>query len=251
MTAAFYLCSMLETSHGIVLHYNRFGDDKAIVDIFTQRHGSLSFLVHDRRGKRKGGIQTTLLRPLNIVELTYDYQPTLSLQKIKELHIAHCYTTLPYNPMKETVALFLSEFLHYALRSEVQNGDLYHYILYSLQWFDATSEGIANFHVAFLIRLTHYLGFRPNLDAHAHPDYFDLRDGIPTETAPLHGFYITGEEAAALPKLLRMNIRNMHKFRLNRLQRGRMLDILTLYYKLHVPEFRELRSLGVLREVLA
>ena len=48
-----------------------------------------------------------------------------------------------------------------------------------------------------------------------------------------------------------MNLRNMHKFRLNRQQRGRMLDILTLYYKLHVPEFRELRSLAVLREVLA
>ena len=217
---------MTETTHGIVLHYNRFNDDSAIVDIFTLARGSLPFLVHDRRGKRKGGIQTTLLRPLNVVELVYDYQPTRAL-------------------------LFLSEFLHYALHSEVQNEDLYHYILYSLQWFDATNEGVANFHIAFLICLTHYLGFRPNLDAHAHPDYFDLRDSVATDTAPLHGFYITGEEAAALPKLLRMNLRNMHKFRLNRQQRGRMLDILTLYYKLHVPEFRELRSLAVLREVLA
>ena len=242
---------MTETTHGIVLHYNRFNDDDAIVDIFTLARGSLPFLVHDRRGKRKGGIQTTLLRPLNVVELVYDYQPTRALHKIKELHIAHIYTSLPYDPMKETVALFLSEFLHYALHSEVQNEDLYHYILYSLQWFDATNEGVANFHIAFLICLTHYLGFRPNLDAHAHPDYFDLRDSVATDTAPLHGFYITGEEAAALPKLLRMNLRNMHKFRLNRQQRGRMLDILTLYYKLHVPEFRELRSLAVLREVLA
>lgn len=242
---------MTETTHGIVLHYNRFNDDSAIVDIFTLARGSLPFLVHDRRGKRKGGIQTTLLRPLNVVELVYDYQPTRALHKIKELHIAHIYTSLPYDPMKETVALFLSEFLHYALHSEVQNEDLYHYILYSLQWFDATNEGVANFHIAFLICLTHYLGFRPNLDAHAHPDYFDLRDSVATDTAPLHGFYITGEEAAALPKLLRMNLHNMHKFRLNRQQRGRMLDILTLYYKLHVPEFRELRSLAVLREVLA
>lgn len=242
---------MTETTHGIVLHYNRYSDDSAIVDIFTLSRGSLPFLVHDRRSKRKGGVQTTLLRPLNIVELVYDYQPNRSLHKIRELHIAHCYTNLPYDPMKETVALFLSEFLHYALHSEVQNADLYHYILYSLQWFDATSEGVANFHVAFLICLTHYLGFRPNLDAHAQPAYFDLRDGTAADSAPQHGYYLTGEEAAALPKLLRMNIRNMHKFRLNRQQRGRMLDVLTLYYKLHVPEFRELRSLAVLREVLS
>ena len=54
-----------------------------------------------------------------------------------------------------------------------------------------------------------------------------------------------------VPLLLRMNVRNMHSFRLNRQQRNRILDILTAYYKLHVPEFRDLRSLAVLREVLA
>ena len=59
------------------------------------------------------------------------------------------------------------------------------------------------------------------------------------------------EEATRLPLFLRMNIRNMHSFRLNRSQRNRILDVLTSYYKLHVPEFRDLRSLAVLRELLA
>ena len=242
---------MTETTHGIVLHYNRFNDDSAIVDIFTLARGSLPFLVHDRRGKRKGGIQTTLLRPLNVVELVYDYQPTRALHKIKELHIAHIYTSLPYDPMKETVALFLSEFLHYALHSEVQNEDLYHYILYSLQWFDMTSEGLANFHVAFLTRMTYYLGFWPNMDKKNKLPFFDLKDSIATDTEPKHNFFLKGQEVAMMPKLLRMNVRNMHRFLLTRQQRNRMLDVLTLYYQLHVPEFRDLRSLAVLREVLA
>ena len=103
---------MLETTQGIVLHYNRYNDDSAIVDIYTLAHGSLPFLVRDRRGQRKGGLHATLLRPLNIVELVFDFRPTASLQRIQELHIAHCYTSLPYDPIKETVALFLSEFLH-------------------------------------------------------------------------------------------------------------------------------------------
>lgn len=242
---------MLETTQGIVLHYNRYNDDSAIVDVFTLSRGSLSFLVRDRRGQRKGGLHATLLRPLNIVELVFDYRPSASLQRIQELHIAHCYTSLPYDPIKETVALFLSEFLHGTLRNEVQNQDLYHYILYSLQWFDATNEGIANFHVAFLIRLTYYLGFWPNIKGREALPFFDLRDGVGTEIAPPHGLYLKEEEAAILPLMLRMNIRNMHSFRLNRQQRNRILDVLTTYYQLHVPEFRNLRSLGVLREVLA
>lgn len=242
---------MLETTQGIVLHYNRYNDDSAIVDIFTLSHGSIPFLVRDRRQQRKGSLHTTLLRPLNIIELVFDYRPSASLQRIQEVHIAHCYTSLPYDPIKETVALFLSEFLHGALRSEVQNADLYHYLLYSLQWFDAAHEGLANFHVAFLIRLTYYLGFWPYIKEKEIPHFFDLRDGMVTDTEPQHGSFLKGEEAAALPKMLRMNLRNMHKFRLTRQQRARILDVLTLYYQLHVPEFRNLRSLAVLREVLA
>ena len=241
---------MLETTNGIVLHYNRYNDDSAIVDIFTLSHGSLSFLVRDRRQQRKGGLHATLLRPLNIIELVFDYRPSASLQRIQELHMSHCYTSLPYDPIKETVALFLSEFLHDALRSEVQNPDLYHYILYSLQWLDAANEGIANFHIAFLTRLTFYLGFWPNIKGRESLPYFDLRESIATSTEPPHGAYIKNEEAAALSKLLRMNLRNMHKFRMTRQQRSRILDLLTLYYQLHVPEFRNLRSLSVLREVL-
>lgn len=241
---------MLETTQGIVLHYNRYGDDSAIVDIFTLSHGSVAFLVRDRRGKRKGSLHTTLLRPLNIVELVFDLRPTASLQRIQELHAAYCYTSLPYDPLKETVALFLSEFLHGVLRSEVENPQLYHYILYSLQWFDAAGKGTANFHIAFLIGMTHHLGFMPNTKGRETLPYFDLRDGIPADTAPLHGYYLQGEEAAAMPKLLRMNLRNMHLFRLNRHQRARILDVVTTFYQLHVPEFRNLRSLTVLKEVL-
>ena len=242
---------MLEKTQGIVLHYNRFGDDSAIVDIFTLSNGCIPFLVRDRQQQRKGGLQTTLLRPLNIVELIYDFRPSISLQRIKELHIAHCYTSLPYHPIKETLALFLSEFLHDALRNEIQNTDLYHYILYSLQWLDNAHEGLANFHIAFLIRLTHYLGFWPNIKDKENLTFFDLRDSVATDTMPSHGFFLKAEEASIIPKLLRINLHNMHRFRLTRQQRGRILDVLTLYYQLHVPEFRDLRSLAVLREVLA
>ena len=115
----------------------------------------------------------------------------------------------------------------------------------------ATNAGIANFHVAFLIRLAYYLGFWPNIDKKNMLPFFDLKDSIAVDTEPAHNFFLKGEEVEKLPLLLRMNVRNMHSFRLNRQQRNRILDVLTAYYKLHVPEFRDLRSLAVLREVLA
>ena len=94
-------------------------------------------------------------------------------------------------------------------------------------------------------------GLWPNLDKKIKLPFFDLKDSIATDTEPKHNFFLKGQEVAMMPKLLRMNVRNMHRFLLTRQQRNRMLDVLTLYYQLHVPEFRDLRSLAVLREVLA
>jgi DNA repair protein RecO (recombination protein O) len=41
----------------------------------------------------------------------------------------------------------------------------------------------------------------------------------------------------------------MHVFRLSRADRNRTLEIIEHYYRLHLPQFPELRSLPVLREL--
>jgi DNA repair protein RecO (recombination protein O) len=48
-----------------------------------------------------------------------------------------------------------------------------------------------------------------------------------------------------------MNIRSMQVVGLNGAMRRRALEIVTEFYRLHVPEFPELKSLHVLAEVFA
>ena len=43
----------------------------------------------------------------------------------------------------------------------------------------------------------------------------------------------------------------MHLFRMSREQRNRFLDILEAYYRQRIPNFPELRSLQVLRDLLS
>lgn len=45
-----------------------------------------------------------------------------------------------------------------------------------------------------------------------------------------------------------MNYPTMHLFRLSRRERQRILQVLNTYYRLHVPQFPELKSLEVLQE---
>ena len=250
---------MLEKTQGIVLRTLKYNDESVIVDIYTANNGAQGFIVRLPRS-RKSPVRSVLLRPLSILNLEYDYRPQRALQFLKNMQVAEPYHSLPYEPMKETVALFLSEFLYHALKNEERNPPLFQYLKNGLLWFDEAQRAVANFHLVFLIRLTRFLGFWPDIPSGERPvrwaaparssAVFDLREGAMTDTVPLHSAWLSPEESALAPLLLRMDFNTMHLFRLNREQRRRILDVLTDYYRLHIPEFPELKSLEILREVI-
>ena len=241
---------MLERSLGVVLHQFRYNDESVIVNIYTQGHGNIGFLVKMPKQKRSN-VKTQLLRPLNILELDFDYRPNQALQRISDMRLHISYDSLPYDPIKGTVSLFLSEFLYYALKYELDNHALFQYLFNSLQWLDRAEKGIANFHLVFLIRLTRFLGFWPNVQGYAQGMVFDMRDAAMVCVLPSHGQYLSAEESVFLPRLLKMDYATMHLFRFSRQQRARVLDVLVDYYRMHIPEFPELKSLDVLRTVFS
>ena len=50
---------------------------------------------------------------------------------------------------------------------------------------------------------------------------------------------------------MRMDFPTMHLYRLSRQERNRIIDVLLQYYRLHIPQFPELKSLAVLQELWA
>ncbi len=251
---------MLEKTEGIVLRMVKYQDDSVIADIYTASRGAMGFLVRMPRS-RKSPLRTMLLRPMSILELEFDYRAGQNLQRLRNAQISVPYHSLPYEPMKETVALFLAEFLYHALKHEDRNVPLFLYLRNGLQWFDEAHSGTANFHLVFLMRLTRFLGFwpdipgghlagRPQQGRFCMQGFFDLKEGVMADQPPMHGAYLSLGESAVAPFILRMNFHTIHLYRLNGDQRNRILDILTDYYRLHVPEFPQLKSLGILKEIV-
>ena len=68
-------------------------------------------------------------------------------------------------------------------------------------------------------------------------------------TPPLHSDFLMPQEAGRIRLLMRMDYPTMHLFRLSRMERNRILELLLLYYRLHLPSFPALRSLSVLQEL--
>ncbi|MDE6633746.1 MAG: DNA repair protein RecO C-terminal domain-containing protein, partial [Bacteroidaceae bacterium] len=188
------------------------------------------FMVRVPRSRRSV-MQNVLLSPLSLLEIDFDYEENRRMQRLVDVRVSEPYQSLPYNPMKQTIALFLSEFLYYGLREEQVNPELFAYLEHSLLWLDNRTKDYANFPVTFLIRLSRFLGIWPDMEE--------------AQAA------LRGDEVPLVPLLLRMDFATMHLFRFSREQRARVMQVINDYYRLHVPHFPELRSMAILREVLS
>lgn len=240
---------MLQKTVGIVLHAIKYNDTSNIVDIYTQYAGRASFIVTVPRS-RKAAVKSVLFQPLSMVEFEADFRPNARLYKIKEAKSFYPFSSIPYDPFKSAMALFLAEFLYRAVREETENRSLFAYLHHSIVWLDTCGSGYANFHLVFLMRLSRFLGLYPNLEDYHAGDYFDLQNACFTSTRPqIHSFYVLPEESARLLQLMRMNYETMHLFGMNRMERTRCLNIINDYYRLHLPDFPILKSLAVLQEL--
>ncbi len=240
---------MLQKTAGIVLHTLKYNDTSLIAYVYTEIAGRVSFLVPLSRS-RKATMKPMLFQPLALVELEADFRSRTSLYRVKEAKSFYPFASIPYDPYKSAIALFLAEFLYRAVREEAENRPLFDYLRHSIVWLDECNKSFSNFHLVFLMRLSRFLGLYPNLDDYHRGDYFDLLNACFTPLRPqLHSFYILPDEAARLIDLMRMNYETMHLFLMSRAERSRCLVIMNEYYRMHLPDFPLLKSLEVLKEL--
>lgn len=230
----------------IVLHRTRYSDSYSIYQLYTREAGAVGVLVPERRQRRQPVRE--LLRPLAEVELILKKQSRGELYKIQEARGLCLHHSLQTHPAKGAQAIFLSEFLYRILRTPSPEPELYHFISHSLQLWEGLEQGVANFHLSFLIQLLAYFGLTPELpEEPCLGRFFDLTE---LRFVPSPGAYrLSPEEYAAVPALLRMSYERLYGYPLNRLQRARILDLLLDYYRLHLHHFPPLKCLPILRQL--
>lgn len=188
-------------------------------------------------------------QPLTFLEIEVDVHPNVQLQKLSDVRLAMPFFSIPFHPHKLAISLFMAEFLYYALRSEQRNELLYDYLESSILWLDGQEGRFANFHLVFLMRLSRFLGFYPNLEHYQTGDYFDLRDSVFLPLPPIHRDFLYPEEAEKVQLMMRMDYPTMHLFQMSHQERNRLLEVVLIYYRLHLPDFPEMKSVEVLQEL--
>ncbi len=235
-------------TRSIVLHSIKYGESKMIVDLFTQQHGRVSFIVSIPKTS-KAKVKKQFFQPLSILEIEFDFRMNVPLQRLKDVRLAVPFSSIPFDPFKLSIGMFVAEFLLYSTKSEQENLPLYTYMENSIAWLDGAEGTIANFHLIFMMQLSRFLGFFPNIDDYVKGELFDLREGQFVEMTPVHRDFLDAAESAEILNLMRLNYHTMHLLKMSRIQRNRCAEVIIHYYRLHIPSFPELKSFSILKEL--
>ena len=247
---AIFAIVMLRKTEAIVLRSMKYGENKLIIDLLTETDGVVSVAVNMPKTSR-GKLKRQLFQPLTLLNVELDLRPKLSLQHLRDARLSEPFRTIPFDSAKLGIALFLAEFLCHCSQGVQPDDAFFAYVRTSILWLDNTDSGFANFHLVFMMRLSRFIGFLPNVDDYRKGYVFDLRSATFSPSAPLYTEFLSPAESEQVVGLMRMNYENMHLFRLSREERNRILDLIITYYRLHVASFPELRSLEVVRALWA
>lgn len=238
---------MLIKSNIIVLSKLKYKDYDLIVRSYTQHRGAVSYLVKGvLKPSKTNRTKSVYFQPLMQLSIEENYRPNQSLQYFKEVKSNYIYKSLHTNVYKSAIVLFLSEILAVVLREEEQNEDLYYFLETAFQYLD-TEDSFANFHLLFLLKLTRYLGFQPDLPKENSLS-FNLQTGH-FENHEKRLYSISGKSLTLLKQLLGINFDALHTIKMNALERHDFLNMLLYYFELHLGDFKKPKSLKVLNEI--
>ena len=241
---------MLEKTRGIILHQIKYSDSGIVAQIYTRKFGRQSFLIKGMRN-RKTGKHNILFQPMFILDLEMYYKASREMQNLKEFSVSFPPYDIYSNIKKSCVALFLGEVLTSVLKEESPHDELFDFIEKFIVYFDRCKEGYANFHIAFLVGLSSFLGFEPGPQLNKDDLYFDMMNGIFVPVPPVHGNYANEEITAILADFFVSSYDTISNLSLTGSLRNEVLETLVRFYSLHLPGLKKIKSLEVLKEVFS
>ena len=224
---------MILKTKGIVLGQIPFKESSLIIRIYTEELGTRGFIQNAAKSNVKKS-KTAYFLPLSLLDLVIYHKPERDLDNISEVKFYKSFRTIPFNTIRSSIAIFISEVLSQALKHEPGNQQKFDFIARSILEFDDPDYPFMDFPVHFLARLTHYLGFGPSaID--------DIQEEVNTSQNP--------EFFGNMMKLM------VEKGEIPQFSNGKerlgFLEIMLAFYRNHIENFREIKSLPILHEVLS
>ncbi len=237
---------MIVSTKAIVFTSIKYSDSDLIVSCFTEKEGIKSYMLRGILKSKKGKLKTSYFQPLTQLELVAFHKNKGTLESIREAKVLYPYKTLHTEIVKSGMVLFLAEMLKNRIQEEESNKNLYEFLENAFIWLD-NHQDIANFHILFLLKLSSHLGFYPdstNIDAQC----FNLLDGC-FEKNQMNKYSESGKVVTQFKAFFGINFDAISQIKLTKKERLDVLNLLLIYYQLHLQGYKKPKSLLVLNQL--
>ncbi len=223
------------TQEVFLLSYTKYGDHDAVLHCFCKENGYESFFIkgiYIPKNKKKA-----FLFPLNEL-LIYTSGKRKHIQNVLKIEQknTHLFSS---DIRKNSILFFISDFLNQVLRNENQNANIYSEIsvfLNQLQMDNFQS------HLIFIFRLLKQQGLQPLF---SDKTFLNPESGNFEDTA-MHHFF--DKSISDIWKNL-IHSPDPYSTKLTRTQKQNFLNSLLVYYHCHFTDFREPRSLEIIKQI--
>ena len=237
---------MLISTEAIALSSIKYSETSLIVKCFTLSDGIKSYLIKGIRSQKKRVLNIGLFQPLTILEIDANHRNSGKLESIRAAKIVYPYKTIPFDIVKNTLVLFLSETLSKIIQEEEKNIQLYKFIKTSMIWLDSSSNYI-NFHIHFLIKFLKYLGISPD-ESNIHLSGFDMLNGSFCDHSKTESS-VSGRVIKHFKEFLGTTFDEGAITVDSSVQRKELLEFLMKYMQIHLEDFRRPQSLNIMYDL--
>jgi len=239
---------MISTTRAIVLKTVKYSESSVIVKMYTELFGLKSFLIRGVR-KKHAKVSANLLQPLSLTEVVFVNKEKDQLHIPKELSSWYQFTTLPFDVVKTSQAIFINELIYRSVREEETNPEFFKFLANSIILVDQVQAAQGNLHIAFALHLTRYLGFFPLGSYAPQTPYFLLKEGVFAKFKPADDFFLNQQDSELFDKFLKTTLEDSGNIKISSETRKKLLGEIIMYYQLHHIGFGEIKSLEVLSQL--
>ncbi|MDP5140324.1 MAG: DNA repair protein RecO, partial [Spirosomaceae bacterium] len=131
---------MLHKTRGIIINFIAYRETSIITKVYTEEFGIQTYIENGVRSSR-GRNRMALFQPATLLDLVVYMNPKKDIQRISEIKCNNPYQTLPYDVLKSSIALFMTEILHKTLKEESENKPLFNFLNQTLIDLDESKVG--------------------------------------------------------------------------------------------------------------
>lgn len=230
---------------GIVLTTVRYGDNGVVVNVLTRDEGRRAYMASAGGGRKGGGSRMALLMPLSLIGFVPTGGRGGRMGRMSQTRLRQPSVRLQTDPTRRSVAIFVAELLYRSTPEDVPDPELFDFADTAIRQLDSDMSGAYNFHLWLMIHMAAYLGIEPEKERLGRA-IFDLEAGTWATSQPPHPNTIDGRMADLWDSLLNAEAAQLGDIAMSRAERQSLIEVMSQYYRLHLPNFGSLRSASIL-----